>query len=146
MDGQSRLAEICQSYMNIHKMSLSHIVATDYNTMITLVQQIKEEEALLAFNFIKESCTFLCYKDISSVDMVSLLVLIRLWCNNSFSHFIKFGIWNAVALEKAWGKNFGAAKLPSYTCAGKQVQMASFSGYLYGYGAIIPSVILSSFS
>jgi len=39
------------------------------------------------------------------------------------------GIWNAVALEKAWGKNFGAAKLPSYTCAGKQVQMASFSGY-----------------
>ena len=47
MDGQSRLAEICQSYMNIHKMSLSHIVATDYNTMITLVQQIKEEEALL---------------------------------------------------------------------------------------------------
>lgn len=39
------------------------------------------------------------------------------------------GIWNAVALEKAWGKNFGAAKLPLYTCAGKQVQMASFSGY-----------------
>ena len=39
------------------------------------------------------------------------------------------GIWNAVALEKAWGKNFGAAKLPSYTCAGKQIQMASFSGY-----------------
>lgn len=39
------------------------------------------------------------------------------------------GIWNAVALEKAWEKNFGAAKLPLYTCAGKQVQMASFSGY-----------------
>ena len=39
------------------------------------------------------------------------------------------GIWNAVALEKAWGKNFGAEKLPLYTCAGKQVQMASFSGY-----------------
>lgn len=47
MDGQSRLAEISQSSMNIHKMALSHIVATDYNTMITLVQQIKEEEALL---------------------------------------------------------------------------------------------------
>lgn len=47
MDGQSRLAEICQSSMNIHKMALSHIVATDYNTMISLVQQIKEEEALL---------------------------------------------------------------------------------------------------
>lgn len=39
------------------------------------------------------------------------------------------GIWNSVALEKAWGKNFGAAKLPLYTCAGQQVQMSSFSGY-----------------
>lgn len=39
------------------------------------------------------------------------------------------GIWNSVALEKAWGKNFGAARLPLYTCAGQQVQMASFSGY-----------------
>ena len=28
-------------------MALSHIVATDYNTMIALIQQIKEEEALL---------------------------------------------------------------------------------------------------
>lgn len=47
MDGKSRLAEICQSSMNIHKMALSHIVATDYGTMITLIGQIKEEEALL---------------------------------------------------------------------------------------------------
>lgn len=39
------------------------------------------------------------------------------------------GIWNSVALEKEWGKNSGAAKLPLYTCAGQQVQMASFSGY-----------------
>lgn len=39
------------------------------------------------------------------------------------------GVWNAVAVEKAWGANYGAVKLPSYTCAGKQVQMASFSGY-----------------
>ena len=39
------------------------------------------------------------------------------------------GIWNSDALEKAWGKNFGAARLPLYTCAGQQVQMASFSGY-----------------
>lgn len=47
MEGKSRLAEICQSSMEIHKMALSHIVATDYNTMIQLVAQIKEEEALL---------------------------------------------------------------------------------------------------
>lgn len=39
------------------------------------------------------------------------------------------GVWNAVAVKEAWGKDYGAAKLPTYTCAGKQVQMASFSGY-----------------
>lgn len=39
------------------------------------------------------------------------------------------GVWNAVAVEDAWGKNYGAAKLPSYTCAGQPIQMASFSGY-----------------
>ncbi|MCI9368016.1 MAG: extracellular solute-binding protein [Oscillospiraceae bacterium] len=38
------------------------------------------------------------------------------------------GVWNAVAIEEAWGDNMGAAKLPTYTCAGRQVQMASFSG------------------
>lgn len=47
IEGKSRLAEICQSSMEIHKMALSHIVATDYNTMILLVAQIKEGEALL---------------------------------------------------------------------------------------------------
>ncbi len=39
------------------------------------------------------------------------------------------GVWNAVAVEETWGSNFGAAKLPSYTCAGREVQMTSFSGY-----------------
>lgn len=38
------------------------------------------------------------------------------------------GVWNAVEIEKAWGKNIGACKLPTYTCTGKQIQMASFSG------------------
>ena len=38
------------------------------------------------------------------------------------------GVWNAVAVEQAWGENTGAAKLPAYTCRGQQVQMASFSG------------------
>ena len=38
------------------------------------------------------------------------------------------GVWNAVAIEQAWGENFGAAKLPLFTCAGQEVQMASFSG------------------
>lgn len=39
------------------------------------------------------------------------------------------GIWNALAVEEAWGNGYGAAKLPVYACAGQQVQMASFSGY-----------------
>ena len=33
--------------MNIHTLALSHIVAEDHATMITLVQQIKAEEAVL---------------------------------------------------------------------------------------------------
>lgn len=39
------------------------------------------------------------------------------------------GIWNAKELENIWGKDYAAVKLPTYTCAGKQVQMASFAGY-----------------
>ncbi|MBO5030473.1 MAG: extracellular solute-binding protein [Lachnospiraceae bacterium] len=39
------------------------------------------------------------------------------------------GVWNSVAVEEAWGEDYGAVKLPTYTCAGEQVQMASFSGY-----------------
>ena len=38
------------------------------------------------------------------------------------------GVWNAVAIEEAWGEDMGAARLPCYTCAGQEVQMASFSG------------------
>ena len=39
------------------------------------------------------------------------------------------GVWNASEIKQAWGEDYGAAKLPTYTCAGQQVQMASFSGY-----------------
>ena len=39
------------------------------------------------------------------------------------------GVWNAVAVKEAWGSNYGAVKLPTYTCAGQQVQMSSFTGY-----------------
>lgn len=38
------------------------------------------------------------------------------------------GVWNSVAVKEAWGENAAAVKLPTYTCNGKQVQMASFSG------------------
>ncbi|MDE6906257.1 MAG: extracellular solute-binding protein [Lachnospiraceae bacterium] len=39
------------------------------------------------------------------------------------------GVWNAVEIQQAWGKDYGAVKLPTYTCAGKQIQMSSFKGY-----------------
>ncbi|MDE6219910.1 MAG: extracellular solute-binding protein [Lachnospiraceae bacterium] len=39
------------------------------------------------------------------------------------------GVWNAVAVEEVWGSDFGASKLPTYTCGGQEIQMASFSGY-----------------
>lgn len=44
MAGAAKLAEIRCSLLNIHKMALSHIVASDYETMISVVDQIKEEE------------------------------------------------------------------------------------------------------
>ena len=39
------------------------------------------------------------------------------------------GVWSTTALEECWGNNLGAVKLPTYTCAGKQVQMGSYTGY-----------------
>lgn len=39
------------------------------------------------------------------------------------------GVWNAVAVKEAWGSDYGAVKLPTYTVVGQQVQMASFTGY-----------------
>lgn len=50
MVGSETLQDIRHATTNIHKMALSHIVAADYTTMITVVRQIKEEEqALEAF-------------------------------------------------------------------------------------------------
>lgn len=39
------------------------------------------------------------------------------------------GVWNAVAIKEAWGEDYGACKLPTYTCKGQQIQMSSFTGY-----------------
>lgn len=39
------------------------------------------------------------------------------------------GVWSAADIKQVWGDNYGAVKLPTYTCAGQQVQMASFTGY-----------------
>lgn len=39
------------------------------------------------------------------------------------------GIWDAQLVKKAYGGDYGACKLPTYTCAGEQIQMSSFKGY-----------------
>lgn len=39
------------------------------------------------------------------------------------------GQWDAEELSSAWGENYAAAKLPTYTLDGEQVQMAGFTGY-----------------
>lgn len=39
------------------------------------------------------------------------------------------GAWNAGKVEEAWGDDYGAVMLPTYTLDGDQVQMYSFAGY-----------------
>jgi len=38
------------------------------------------------------------------------------------------GTWRAETAAEAWGENYAACKLPTFTCGGQQVQMSSFSG------------------
>jgi arabinogalactan oligomer/maltooligosaccharide transport system substrate-binding protein len=39
------------------------------------------------------------------------------------------GIWDENGIKEAWGDNYAACKLPTYTVAGQQVQMSSYAGY-----------------
>lgn len=39
------------------------------------------------------------------------------------------GTWNAETAQKKWGDDYAAVKLPTFTCAGEQLQMSSFAGY-----------------
>lgn len=46
------------------------------------------------------------------------------------------GVWNAMSVKETWGEDYGACKLPTYTCKGQQIQMASFTGYkMFGVNA-----------
>lgn len=38
------------------------------------------------------------------------------------------GPWNSAEVGKVWGDNYGACKLPTFTCDGKQVQMSGVLG------------------
>ena len=51
------------------------------------------------------------------------------------------GVWNANSAQEAWGDNYAATKLPTYTVGGQQAQMASFAGYkLVGVNAYSANV------
>ena len=51
------------------------------------------------------------------------------------------GTWNAEDIASILGDNYGAAKLPTFTMDGKQVQMGSFGGYkLVGINSLISEV------
>lgn len=39
------------------------------------------------------------------------------------------GIWDENSIKEAWGDSYAATKLPTYTVAGQQLQMASYAGY-----------------
>jgi arabinogalactan oligomer/maltooligosaccharide transport system substrate-binding protein len=39
------------------------------------------------------------------------------------------GTWNATTAQEAWGDNYAATCLPTYTCNGQQIQMSSVAGY-----------------
>ncbi len=39
------------------------------------------------------------------------------------------GVWDEATVKENWGDNYGACKLPTYTVAGRQLQMASYAGY-----------------
>lgn len=51
------------------------------------------------------------------------------------------GTWNANTAQEVWGENYAATKLPTYTVAGQQIQMASFAGFkLVGVNAYSQNV------
>ncbi len=41
------------------------------------------------------------------------------------------GTWDATAAQNAWGDNYKATKLPTFTCAGDQVQQGSVAGFKF---------------
>lgn len=88
----------------------------DWNTTEGAIRGVDIEEAMLAIatNPAFASCTDTDF--MAGVEDGSVVAGVS-------------GVWNASEIKQAWGEDYGAAKLPTYTCAGQQVQMASFSGY-----------------
>jgi len=68
MVGEEKLSEIRYLILDIHKMALSHIVATDYDTMIKVVGDIKEDEAQLDIIIAEYAERWDCF--VHSVDLL----------------------------------------------------------------------------
>lgn len=51
MSSISKLGDIKQKAQNIHKLALSHIIATDHNTMISVAESIKEQDKQINEDF-----------------------------------------------------------------------------------------------
>ena len=50
------------------------------------------------------------------------------------------GIWDENSIKEAWGDDYAATKLPTYTVAGQQLQMSSYAGYkLVGVNSYSPN-------
>lgn len=39
------------------------------------------------------------------------------------------GVWDINSIKAAYGEDYGASKLPTYTCAEQQIQLSSYTGY-----------------
>lgn len=50
------------------------------------------------------------------------------------------GVWDENAIKEAWGEDYAATKLPTYTVKGQQLQMSSYAGYkLVGVNSYSPN-------
>ena len=50
------------------------------------------------------------------------------------------GVWDENEIKDAWGSDYAATKLPTYTVAGQQLQMSSYAGYkLVGVNSYSPN-------
>ena len=91
---------------------------TNYCTWNSAEDGIKGVDVLKAMTDITGHRSFLSSNDVGFISGAE---------NGSVIAGIS-GAWNSDKKTEIWGDDLGAAKLPTYTCGGKQVQMASFSG------------------
>lgn len=90
---------------------------------------------------VTNSCDWACDTGVAVCEAIMALAAHEGFLNQSDTQFTTGvadgtlcagvnGTWNASAVKEAWGENYGACKLPTFTLAdGTVVQTGSFSGY-----------------